>query len=111
MKKLKWSEAKIELEKGELTFLEFSTTWCGDCKMMAPVVANLENKLKEQGINIDFIEVDAEEADLFRKNDIYDVSKVPAFYVAKGSKKEFIGFEYLPLELLESKVKEFIKVA
>lgn len=111
MKKLKWEEAKIELQKEELTFLEFSTAWCGDCHMMAPVVSNLENSFKEQGISINFIEVDAEEANLLRKTEVYNVSKVPAFYVVKGSKKELIGFEYQPLEMLESKIKDFIKVA
>ena len=109
MKKIKWESAKAELKTDKVIFLEFSTTWCGDCKMMQPIVNELEAKLS--GSNIEFIEVDAEEANLLRKDEEFNVSKVPAFYVVKGNKKQFLGFEYQPLELLEAKAKEFLKSA
>ncbi|WAM02496.1 thioredoxin family protein [Mycoplasmopsis felis] len=62
-----WKDAEAHInkkQKTQLTFLIFTTEWCGDCKMMLPTFNNIAKKYENQ--KIEFIQVDAEEAKLFR---------------------------------------------
>ncbi|UWV79172.1 thioredoxin family protein [Mycoplasmopsis felis] len=62
-----WKDAEEHInkkQKTQLTFLIFTTEWCGDCKMMLPTFNNIAKKYENQ--KIEFIQVDAEEAKLFR---------------------------------------------
>lgn len=97
MKKMLWEDAKKEINNG-VVFLKFTTAWCGDCKMMEPITDELEKMMI--GREIKFIEVDAEEAQLFRnaESDI-QVLKVPSFFVIRNGVKKHLGYEYQPIEL------------
>lgn len=99
MKKLIWSEAQELINKNQgVIFLEFSTTWCGDCKMMKPFVEQVEKQF--EGKDVTFIEVDAEEANTFRGNAEWQVLKVPSFFVLNKDKKEHVGYEFQPVAKL-----------
>ena len=103
---LKWNEAKKEIQKGTV-FLEFFTSWCGDCKMMDPIVENAENEISKHRKDVKFIKVNAEEANLYKDNNSnWEVLKVPSFFIIKNGDKKHIGYEYLPIETL---TKPFIK--
>lgn len=106
MKQLKWSEAKELIDNNQgIIFLEFSTSWCGDCKMMKPFVEQVENQFKDK--NVTFIEVDAEEANTFRGNAEWEVLKVPSFFVLNKKQKNHIGYEFQPVaKLVEAINKE-----
>lgn len=105
---LKWEEAKKIINKGNV-FLTFKTAWCPDCKMMEMMLEPVIKELKEQGIVFDEIEVDAEEADLFREAKEWNVLKVPSFYVIQNGQKEHIGYEFVPLDLIKEKIIERFK--
>lgn len=105
MKELKWEEAKKEIQTGT-TFLVFFTSWCGDCKMMEPVISNAENEILKHNKKVKFIKVNAEEANLFRdKNSNWEVLKVPSFFIIKNGIKKHIGYEYMPIDKI---TKHFI---
>ncbi|VEU70178.1 thioredoxin family protein [Mycoplasmopsis glycophila] len=105
IQKYNWEEAQKILENNpvnHLIFLEFTTTWCGDCKMMAPIVKQVAAKYQDNA-NITFMEVDAEEAQLFRNPDTkWKVLKAPTLLLIKGQEIVEKGFEYIPSEILES---------
>ncbi|WP_370629452.1 thioredoxin family protein [Mycoplasma sp. Ms02] len=102
MQKLIWKEAqeRIASTKDKLIFLEFTTEWCGDCKMMAPVINQVEEEFKENKF-IEFIKVDAEEAQLFRNPDSkWKVLRVPTHLLIKNNEILNKGYEYYPKEII-----------
>ncbi|QKT05617.1 co-chaperone YbbN [Mycoplasma sp. OR1901] len=104
IKKLNWAEAQEVIQNktsDKLTFLTFTTEWCTDCKMMKPVFNEVANKF-ENNEQVEFINVDAEEARLFRDpNTKWRVLKVPTTILLKGDEIVEKGFEYVPEEVLE----------
>lgn len=72
------------IEEKETVLIDFFATWCGPCKMMEPVIDNLQEKYKSNEetaiikINIDELpEVTAQ----------FNVMSVPTFIVLKNKKE------------------------
>lgn len=105
MEKTLWKDAKPQLNKN-LVFLTFKTSWCPDCKMMEPVVKEVKNILDKENIKVNFINVDAEEADLLRSDDEWQVLKVPSFFFIKNGHKTHIGYEYIPAPVIVERIKK-----
>lgn len=93
MKSINIEQLKDEIQKGAV-FVMYTTTWCPDCKMMKPVIKELEQENK----HVSFFEIDAEENEVFRKGNIL---KVPSFILHKDGKEKHLGYEYVPKEILE----------
>ncbi|MEE3928321.1 thioredoxin family protein [Mycoplasmopsis ciconiae] len=105
---LTWQEAqnKISSEKDKVLFLEFTTTWCGDCKMMKPVVESLAKSYSDNN-KVEFIKIDAEEAQLFRNADNkWQILKVPTHMVIVNGEILSKGYEYYPKEILNTWVEK-----
>lgn len=63
-----------------LVIVDFFATWCGPCKMVAPIV----EKLEPQYDGVKFLKVDIEKVpDVASK---YEVSAVPSFFYLKDGK-------------------------
>ncbi len=78
--------------------------------MMEPVIDNVESEINLTNNDVKFIEVDAEEANLFRQVDSqFKVLKVPSFYIVKDGVAKHIGYEYQPFDLLVESIKEATK--
>lgn len=72
---------KTEAEsKNKLIVVDFSATWCGPCKRIAPVF----EALAKQTPSVCFIHVDIDQ--LGSISDASDVSGVPTFKFFKGGK-------------------------
>ena len=80
----------------DLTLVDFYATWCGPCKMIAPVL--------EQLTSVDVIKVDVdEERELTMK---FNISAVPTLILMK-EKQEVARIQgYHDLEQLESWINE-----
>mmetsp|Transcript_39911 Transcript_39911/g.82988 ORF Transcript_39911/g.82988 Transcript_39911/m.82988 type:complete len:173 (+) Transcript_39911:141-659(+) len=64
--------------EGKLVVIDFTATWCGPCKMIAPLFKELSEKMS----NIVFLKVDVDEnPDTAAK---YNVSAMPTFVFIKG---------------------------
>lgn len=48
-----------EIEKNEIAVVDFFATWCGPCKMLAPVFEELGNEMKEKA---NFFKVDIDKS-------------------------------------------------
>ena len=104
MKKIKFSELK-NLDANKNYFIEFTTSWCGDCHMMKPIIENLEHWVNENNKEIVFLEVDAEESNLYRNKDSgWDAYKVPSFFIVNKGNKKHIGYEYKPIEFFKEQI-------
>lgn len=66
------------LEAQETVLVDFWATWCGPCKMMAPVVEELSEE--RSGVKVCKVNVD-EQMDLARQ---YRVLSIPTFLVFKN---------------------------
>ena len=82
-----------ELIKNGAVLVDFYATWCGPCKMLTPVLENLEDK-------INVVKVDIDKFQKLTMN--YRIMSVPTMIFFKDGKKseEVIGF-HTSDELLE----------
>ena len=77
---IKANEFEEKVLKSELPVLvDFFATWCGPCKMMAPIVEEIEKEM-EGKINVYKIDTD-EATDLAMQ---YDIMSIPTFIVFKN---------------------------
>ncbi len=67
-----------KVQESKLAVVDFSATWCGPCKMLAPVF----HELAEEIADVDFFNADVDEnRELAEK---YSIQGVPSVLVFKG---------------------------
>lgn len=90
-----------EINKEGVIVVDFFASWCGPCKMLAPVFEDLSN---EMGDNANFFKVDIDQSlELART---YGINTVPTMLVFKNGEvvDKMVGF--IPKESLRSKISE-----
>ena len=85
-----------ELINEDLVLVDFFATWCGPCKMLAPVLEELKD--------IKIVKVDVDEAPNTCKE--YAIMSVPTLMIFKSGKMVSKKMGYMPLELLQSWIDE-----
>ena len=89
-----------EVTASEVAVIDFSATWCGPCKMLAPV---LEEVSEEYAGKVNFFNVDVDEnPDLAMQ---YKIMNIPALVVLKKGEKVDTQVGFGPKE----NIVEFIK--
>jgi len=81
--------------KNNLVLVDFYATWCGPCKMMHPVIDELNDKF--QNIKIIKVDVDKHE-ELARK---YAVMSIPTLLLIKDGNVIEKNVGYTPIDTLE----------
>ncbi len=92
----------VEDSKG-VVVVDFFATWCGPCKMLAPV---FESASKEMDGKAKFLKVDIDESlEIARQ---FNISTVPTIMVFKDGKpvKSLVGF--MPKEKITAAVKSYL---
>ncbi|HEU4411383.1 MAG TPA: thioredoxin [Polyangiaceae bacterium] len=69
------------LQSDKPVLLDFSATWCGPCKMLAPIIENVASK--HDGVKVAKLDID-QVPDVANK---YRVQSVPTVLVFKGGKE------------------------
>ena len=72
------AEQFAEAKKSAAALVDFSATWCGPCRMLAPVLEGISEKLEGQ---VDFYNVDVDEAPSLAAE--YKVSSIPCLVLMK----------------------------
>lgn len=89
------------IESG-VVVVDFFATWCGPCKMLAPVIDELSNELD----NVNFVKVDIDQSmDLAQK---FRIVSVPTLKVFKNGEEVDTLMGFMPKEVLKSKVEAHI---
>lgn len=77
MKHVNTSEFDALLSENKTILVDFYATWCGPCKMLAPVLEEVDPSYPE----VEFVKVDVDECgDLAQR---YNVSVIPTLFVIK----------------------------
>ncbi len=83
-------------EKSNVAVIDFSATWCGPCKMLAPVF----HELAEEEKGVDFYSADVDQnMELAQK---FNVSAVPTVVLLKNGKEVSRSMGFQPKESLRS---------
>lgn len=90
VKKINAEEFESLAKKSAVAVVDFSATWCGPCKMLAPVVESVSEKLADK---VDFYNVDVDEAQDLAIS--YGVNSVPCLILMKNGqlKAQSVGFK------------------
>ncbi len=81
-----------EVEKNEeLSFVDFFAPWCGPCKMMGPIIEELENEYKDKAIKIGKLNVDENQT----RAEKHQVMGVPTMILFKGKEvlEKMVGYK------------------
>ncbi len=83
------AEGFSEVEKSAAAVVDFSATWCGPCRMMAPVLEDLSEKM---GGKAEFFNLDVDEAPEVAA--MFGISSIPCLVLLKNGEavSRSIGF-------------------
>jgi len=101
VKKINEEQFNSEAKKSAVAVVDFSATWCGPCRMLAPVVEALSDEFAGQ---VDFYNVDVDDAPELAG--AYRVQSVPCLVLMKNGEfaDQSIGFK--PQPMLSQWIKE-----
>lgn len=92
---------KEVLKSNKPVIVDFFATWCGPCKMLLPVIAEIAEKYKEK-VKVCKVNVD-EEQELAIK---YDIVSIPTLIFVKEGKIINSSIGFISKSELESKISE-----
>lgn len=90
VKKINAAQFADEAKSSAVAVVDFSATWCGPCKMLAPV---LEKVSESMGDLVDFYNVDVDDAPELASE--YKVQSVPCLILMKSGEyvDQTVGFQ------------------
>ena len=93
-----------ELVEGKTVVVDFFATWCGPCKMLSPVIEQID---KEGLVNCDFVKVDVDDlGELAMK---YGINSIPTLIIFKDGQIKETLLGYRPLNQLVETIKKNIE--
>jgi thioredoxin 1 len=94
---------EIESTEG-LSMVDFWAAWCGPCRMVAPIVADLAETYAEQGLKVGKLDVDSNPATASR----FEIRSIPSILFFKDGKHVDTVIGAVPKPFLEAKINEHI---
>lgn len=93
VKKVNAKEFENEVLKAGTAVVDFSATWCGPCRMLAPVLETVSEKLADR---VSFYNVDVDESSGLAMK--YRISSVPSLLLLKNGVlvDQTVGFQPEP---------------
>ena len=94
-----------EIESGTgLSMVDFWAAWCGPCRMVAPIVADLAEAYSEQGLRVRKLDVDQNPATASK----FGIRSIPSILFFKDGKHVDTVIGAVPRPFLEAKINEHI---
>lgn len=90
-------------ESNGIVVVDFFATWCGPCKMLAPVFEEVGNEMQNEA---KFVKVDIDQSLEIAQQ--FNISTVPTMMIFKDGKpvESLVGF--MPKEKLKDKVQSHL---
>ncbi len=79
--------------------VDFSATWCGPCKMLAPVL----EQISEEMTDVNFFNVDVDEAPELAES--FGITNIPALVVLKDGAVQNVLVGFKPAPVLTSEIQ------
>jgi len=94
-----------EVEQGEgLYMIDFWAVWCGPCRLIAPVVAELADEFKDKGLRVGKLDVDSNPSTTAR----FRVMSIPSVLFFKDGEKVDQVVGAVPRAHLEEKIQQLL---
>ena len=89
VKKINAEQFENEARKSAAALIDFSATWCGPCRMLAPVLEEISDALSGKA---DFFNVDVDESPALAQE--FGVSSIPCLVLLKNGRpvSQSVGF-------------------
>jgi len=87
-------EFKELWENKDRLVVKFTATWCGPCKMMAPLLKKLEADCKKAKVDVEFISIDVDNAAMETIGDMMNILSVPTILFVRNGQitKMHVGY-------------------
>ena len=86
------------LEEKGLVLVDFFATWCGPCKMLAPILEELDGELKD----VKIVKVDVDQSP--ETASTYGIQSIPTMKLFKAGKDVQTTVGFLPKEQIVSMI-------
>lgn len=90
------------LDNKGVVVVDFFATWCGPCKMLAPILEELQEELSD--VKIVKIDVD-ENTELANK---YGIASIPTLKIFKDGNDVDTKVGFMPKEMLKESIEEVL---
>jgi thioredoxin 1 len=87
-----------------LAIVDFWAAWCGPCRMVAPIVAELAKEYSEQGLRVGKLDVDQNTQTASK----FGIRSIPSILFFKDGKHVDTVVGAVPKPFLEAKVNEHL---
>lgn len=87
------------LQNQGVVVVDFFATWCGPCKMLAPILEELQRENK----NVSFVKVDVDTSPVASTQ--YKVSSIPTIKIFKNGELKETKVGFTPKEELERAIE------
>lgn len=94
---------EVEGQEG-LAMVDFWATWCGPCRLVAPIVEELAEEYGDQGLRVAKLDVDSNPKTASR----FNVRSIPSILFFKDGKMVDKVVGAVPRPSLEEKVKQHL---
>ena len=91
------------IQQSKPTLVDFFATWCGPCRMQAPI---LEEVKKTRGDKVNIIKIDIDQNQPVAQR--YNVQSIPTLIVFKGGEALWRAVGVQQANILEAKLREHI---
>lgn len=91
------------IQQSKPTLVDFFATWCGPCRMQAPI---LEEVKKTMGDKVNIIKIDIDQNQAVAQR--YNVQSIPTLIVFKGGEALWRAVGVQQADILEAKLREHI---
>ncbi|GAA0071915.1 thioredoxin [Clostridium sardiniense] len=103
VKHINENEFDVEVLKEEgVVVVDFFATWCGPCKMLAPVLEDVQSEMED----VKIVKVDIDENKMAAQK--YGVQNIPTIKIFKNGEEVTTKVGFSPKEVLVETIKEFV---